>query len=158
MIKEIKKWAYDKKFYGEAEKRRGVGEKMKRSMDLSGKKAVVFGIASDKSIGWSIAKTLNDNGCKLAIGYQERAGDYVKELAKELDNPILEVLGLLRHKIPTIFGLLDFFNKFFSINSAIIVNKLSPPDLSLGSILFASASYFVIKYDNQRISNSSERL
>lgn len=133
MIKEIKKWAYDKKFYGEAEKRRGVGEKMKRSMDLSGKKAVVFGIASDKSIGWSIAKTLNDNGCKLAIGYQERAGDYVKELAKELDNPILEVCDMMDD---------DLIKKFFEK----VEKEFGKYDILVHSVAFAKKQFLQGKF------------
>ncbi|MBR9699974.1 enoyl-ACP reductase [Candidatus Woesearchaeota archaeon] len=64
-------------------------------MDLKGKKAVIFGVATDKSIAWSIAKALNDNGCQVALGYQERVETYVKELAKELDNPILEKCDMM---------------------------------------------------------------
>ena len=52
---------------------------MKRSLDLSGKKAVIFGVATDKSIAWSIAKILNDNGCKIALGYQEQEIPKTKE-------------------------------------------------------------------------------
>ena len=61
----------------------------KRSLDLKGKKAVIFGVATDKSIAWHIAKTLNDNGCQVALGYQDRVEPYVLELAKELDDPVL---------------------------------------------------------------------
>lgn len=98
-MNKVKKWAYDKQFYKEAEKRREEGKKMDVGFDLKGKKAVVFGIASEKSIGWAIAKTLNDNGCKIAVGYQERAGDYVKELAKELDDPVLEVCDMMNDEL-----------------------------------------------------------
>ena len=40
--------------------------------DFSGKKAVVLGIANEESIAYAIAKKLNDAGCTIAIGYQER--------------------------------------------------------------------------------------
>src|SRR3989339_3636 len=65
------------------------GFSMKKALDLTGKKAVIFGVATDKSIAWSIAKTLNDNGAEIALGYQERVKQYVEELAKELHDPFL---------------------------------------------------------------------
>ncbi|MEK6946424.1 MAG: hypothetical protein AABX32_02355, partial [Nanoarchaeota archaeon] len=40
-------------------------EDMGISINLAGKKAVVFGIANDKSIAWHIAKRLNDAGCQI---------------------------------------------------------------------------------------------
>ena len=60
------------------------------SIDLSGKKALVFGIANDKSIAWHIAKRLNDAGCRIAAAYQERVSQWVIPLMKELDNPIYD--------------------------------------------------------------------
>jgi len=58
------------------------------SINLEGKKALVFGIANDKSIAWHIAKRLNDAGCRIAAGYQERVKDLFLPLMKELNNPI----------------------------------------------------------------------
>ena len=62
---------------------------MKRTLDLTGKKAVVFGVATDASIGWHIAKALNDNGCRIALGYQDRVEQFVLPLAKQLNKPVL---------------------------------------------------------------------
>ena len=61
---------------------------MSVTIDLKGKKAIVFGIANDKSIAWHIAKRLNDAGCRIAAAYQERVEPLFMPLMKELSNPI----------------------------------------------------------------------
>jgi enoyl-[acyl-carrier protein] reductase I len=49
---------------------------------LSGKTAVVFGVANKRSIAWAIAKAWSDAGAKLIFNYQgERLKDNVTELA-----------------------------------------------------------------------------
>src|SRR3989338_1940524 len=63
-------------------------DKMSVAIDLKGKKAIVFGIANDKSIAWHIAKRLNDAGCRIAAGYQERGEQLFLVLMKELNNPV----------------------------------------------------------------------
>ena len=40
------------------------------SLDLKGKKGIVFGVANDRSIAWAIAQGLLQNGVKLAVTYQ----------------------------------------------------------------------------------------
>ena len=58
-------------------------------VDLSGKTAVVFGIANQRSIAWSIAKILSDAGAKIIATYQnERVEDSVSKLTSQLNNPI----------------------------------------------------------------------
>ena len=58
-------------------------------VDLSGKTAVVFGIANQRSIAWSIANILSDAGAKIIATYQnERVKDSVSKLTSQLDNAI----------------------------------------------------------------------
>ena len=58
-------------------------------VDLSGKTAVVFGIANQRSIAWSIAKILSDAGAKIIATYQnERLEDSVSKLTSQLNNAI----------------------------------------------------------------------
>ncbi|MQG75685.1 MAG: enoyl-ACP reductase [SAR202 cluster bacterium] len=58
-------------------------------VDLSGKTAVVFGIANQRSIAWSIAKILSDAGAKIIATYQnERVEDSVSKLTSQLNNAI----------------------------------------------------------------------
>ena len=91
------------------------GEKM-GNFNLEGKKAIVFGVANDQSIAWHIAKTLNDNGVRIALGYQERAEQLVKPLLSMLNNPLAEkcdvvddaLLTEFFYKVEKEFGKVDF--------------------------------------------------
>ncbi len=41
-------------------------------LQLEGKTALVFGVASEDSIAWAICNRLAEAGCKLILGYQKR--------------------------------------------------------------------------------------
>ncbi len=58
------------------------------SFDLSGKRALVFGVASDTSIAWGIAQELAAHGVKVTMGYQKRFLSRVMQLFK--DTPWIE--------------------------------------------------------------------
>lgn len=45
-------------------------------MLVQGKKALIFGVANDKSIAYAIAKELKDNGASIALSY---AGEALKK-------------------------------------------------------------------------------
>ncbi len=89
---------------------------MSITIDLKEKKAIVFGIANDKSIAWHIAKRLNDAGCRIAAAYQERVEPLFMPLMKELNNPIYakcdvvsdELLDSFFKKVKDEFGEVDF--------------------------------------------------
>ncbi len=89
---------------------------MSITIDLKGKKAIVFGIANDKSIAWHIAKRLNDAGCRIAAAYQERVEPLFLPLMKELNNPIYAkcdvvddaLLDSFFRKVQEEFGTVDF--------------------------------------------------
>jgi enoyl-[acyl-carrier protein] reductase I len=51
---------------------------------LEGKKALIFGIANHRSIGWAIAQSLAAEGAQLAFSYQERMEKYVRDLAGKI--------------------------------------------------------------------------
>lgn len=55
-------------------------------MLVQGKKALIFGVANDKSIAYAIAKELKNNGASIALSY---AGDALKKRVE----PIHEELG-----------------------------------------------------------------
>ena len=60
------------------------------TLDLSGKKAVVFGIANQRSIAWAISKRLNEAGATIISAYQnERVKDSVTKLTSELSDVTL---------------------------------------------------------------------
>src|SRR5678809_1790210 len=55
------------------------------SADLTGRNAVVFGVANKRSIAWSIAQGLHAAGMKLAITYQnERLEQEARDLILSL--------------------------------------------------------------------------
>ncbi len=57
---------------------------------LAGKRAVVVGLASNRSIGWGIARALKAQGAELAFNYQgEKLQSRVEKMAAELDSKIV---------------------------------------------------------------------
>lgn len=64
---------------------------------LSGKKALVTGIANEHSIAYGCAKAFREVGADLAITYaDEKARSYVEPLAKDLEAPIFMPLNVAR--------------------------------------------------------------
>lgn len=56
---------------------------------LDNKRALIVGLASNRSIAWGIAKAMRREGAELAFTYQnERLGERVKKFAKELGSEI----------------------------------------------------------------------
>jgi enoyl-[acyl-carrier protein] reductase I len=61
-----------------------------RAIDLSGKNALVLGVANQRSLAWAIAEALAQAGCRLAFTYQgERLEQKVRDLAAELPNALV---------------------------------------------------------------------
>jgi enoyl-[acyl-carrier protein] reductase I len=59
-------------------------------VSLTGKNAVIFGVANDRSIAWAIAKTLAEAGARIALTYQnDRLKDRVARLADTLGDAIV---------------------------------------------------------------------
>ena len=108
---------------------------MSVSIDLKGKKAIVFGIANDKSIAWHIAKRLNDAGCRIAAAYQERVEQLFMPLMKELHNPIYAKCDVVDD------ALLDsFFRK--------VQGEFGEVDFLIHSIAFAKREHLQGKFMN----------
>ena len=57
-------------------------------LNLQGKHAVVFGVASESSIAWAIAKKLHAAGAKISLGYQQRFKSRILQLVKSGEIPI----------------------------------------------------------------------
>ena len=59
-------------------------------IDLTGRNAVIFGVANDRSIAWAIARTLAESGARIALTYQnDRLKDRVARLADTLDDAVI---------------------------------------------------------------------
>uniref|UniRef100_A0A451AIW7 Enoyl-[acyl-carrier-protein] reductase [NADH] n=1 Tax=Candidatus Kentrum sp. UNK TaxID=2126344 RepID=A0A451AIW7_9GAMM len=56
---------------------------------LSGKRALIVGVASNRSIAWGIAKVMHREGAELAFTYQtEKLSERVRSMATEVDSNI----------------------------------------------------------------------
>ena len=86
--------------------------------DLSGKYALVVGVANKRSISWAIAQALAKDGARVALTYPSaRLEENVRELGSTLDNPLIrpcdvssdEQIAELGRSIDAEFGGLDFF-------------------------------------------------
>jgi enoyl-[acyl-carrier protein] reductase I len=84
---------------------------------LEGKVGLIMGVANKRSIAWGIANSVNKAGARLVLTYQnERLGENVRELAPQLNNPMLaqcdvasdEQIEMLMARIREEIGYLDF--------------------------------------------------
>jgi enoyl-[acyl-carrier protein] reductase I len=55
---------------------------------LQGKRALIVGLATDRSIAWGIAQAMRREGAELAFSHIARMGERVIPLAKQLDSDI----------------------------------------------------------------------
>jgi enoyl-[acyl-carrier protein] reductase I len=87
-----------------------------RGIDLSGKVALVLGVANKRSLAWAIADALGQAGCSLALTYQgERLQKNVLELAQNYpDAPVMacdvdsdEQVGGVFDRVAKDYGRLD---------------------------------------------------
>lgn len=101
--------------------------------NLQGKKAIVFGVANDQSIAWHVAKLLNDNGVRIALGYQERVEQLVQPLLKMLNNPLALKCDVVDDNL-----LDEFFKK--------VKQELGQVDFLIHSIAFAKKEHLQGKY------------
>jgi enoyl-[acyl-carrier protein] reductase I len=88
-----------------------------RTIDLSGKTALVLGVANQRSLAWAIAEALGSAGCRLAFTYQgERLHQNVTKLASKYDDALVMACDVTSNEqidgvfaqIEKDFGRLDF--------------------------------------------------
>lgn len=61
------------------------------SQEFSGKKALIFGIANERSLAWSIAQSLHERGAEIAVTYAGEALERrVRPLAEKLGSTFIE--------------------------------------------------------------------
>src|SRR5471030_1499611 len=61
---------------------------------LNGKRALIVGLATDRSIAWGIAQAMHREGAELAFAHIERMTDRVVPLAKQLGSDITFVMDV----------------------------------------------------------------
>lgn len=57
-------------------------------INLQGRHALVFGVASEQSIAWAIAKQLHAAGARISLGYQQRFKSRILQLVKSNEIPV----------------------------------------------------------------------
>jgi enoyl-[acyl-carrier protein] reductase I len=86
-------------------------------MLMEGKRGLVVGVANKWSIAWAITQRLAQEGATLALTYQNaRLGKHVRELAEELEDPVLINMDVTSDKqilltfelLRRVWGRLDF--------------------------------------------------
>ena len=78
---------------------------------MNGKRALIFGVASNRSIAWGIAKAMHREGADLAFTYMgERLRERVEKLAGECDSDIVLPCDVEKdEEIEAVFEHLDDF-------------------------------------------------
>ncbi|MGQ0595618.1 MAG: enoyl-ACP reductase FabI, partial [Gammaproteobacteria bacterium] len=84
---------------------------------LVGKRALIVGVASNRSIAWGIAKAMRREGAELAFSYQgERLKGRVEELAAEVGSEVTVPCDVASDReIQAVFEHLDDFWDHFDI-------------------------------------------
>jgi enoyl-[acyl-carrier protein] reductase I len=76
--------------------------------DLSGKHGLVVGVANKRSIVWAIAQAAERSGARLALTYQDRFEDRVRELAADLSQPLVLPCDVTNDaQIADVFSVID---------------------------------------------------
>ncbi len=57
-------------------------------INLQGRHALIFGVASEQSIAWAIAKRLHAAGARISLGYQQRFKSRILQLVKSNEIPV----------------------------------------------------------------------
>jgi enoyl-[acyl-carrier protein] reductase I len=59
-----------------------------RMLNLQGKHALIFGVASEESIAWAVAKKLHQAGARISLAYQQRFKSRILQLVKSGEVPV----------------------------------------------------------------------
>jgi len=102
---------------------------------MSGKRALIFGVASNRSIAWGIAKAMHREGAELAFTYMgDRLRERVEKLAGECDSDIIIPCDVENDDdIEAVFDHLDDF--WESVDIIIYSVAFSPKEMLEGDYL-----------------------
>jgi enoyl-[acyl-carrier protein] reductase I len=122
-------------------------EEEESMIDLTGRTAVVFGLANKRSIAWGIAQKLHEAGASLAICYQnERMRPDAEELIAELPGASGFQCDVSNDaEIETLFA--TFKEKFGKIEILVHAVAYAPAEELRGEFLNTSREGFRIAHD-----------
>ncbi len=120
---------------------------MSLSIDLSGKKGIVLGVANDQSIAFGCAMALRKAGAQLCISYQnEKARPHVAPLAEQLEAEIFQACDVARSgELESLFRVAS--ERWGSIDFVVHSIAWSPLEELHGRLLDSSAEGFARAMD-----------
>jgi enoyl-[acyl-carrier protein] reductase I len=116
-------------------------------IDMSGKTAMVFGVANKRSIAWAIAQRLQEAGARLIITYQnERLAEEARELIASLpDSEALQCDVSRDEEIERCFA--EFKTKHGSLDVLVHSIAFAPAEDLRGEFINTSREGFRIAHD-----------
>src|SRR5947209_4955010 len=115
-------------------------------LGLSGKRAIVLGIANHRSIAWAIAQALAAEGVQLCLTYQERMEDAVRQLAEKVDAPLVLPCDVQREDdISRVFGAIE--KEWGSLDVLVHSLAFAPREALAGDFLDTSREAFQTALD-----------
>jgi enoyl-[acyl-carrier protein] reductase I len=114
---------------------------------LSGKQALVVGIANDQSIAYGCAKAFRELGAELAVTYlDERSRQFVEPLAQELEAPIFRPLDVSQAgQLEKVFE--EIRDRWGKLDILVHSIAYAPKEDLQGGLLNCSAEGFKIAMD-----------
>src|SRR3974377_1144247 len=114
---------------------------------LSGLKALVIGIANERSIAYGCARAFRRQGAELAITYlNDKAPPYVEPLARELEAPIFLPLNVQQEgQLEAVFEAIR--QTWGHLDIALHSIAFAPKDDLQGGLLDCSAAGFALAMD-----------
>jgi enoyl-[acyl-carrier protein] reductase I len=114
---------------------------------LSGKKALVVGVANDQSIAFGCAKAFRELGAELAITYlNEKSKKFVEPLAQELEAPIFSLLDVSQPgQLEKVFE--EIQQKWGKLDILVHSIAWAPKEDLQGGLLNCSAEGFKVAMD-----------
>ena len=115
--------------------------------DLAGKHGLIVGVANKRSISWAIAQATAAAGARLALTYpSERLEENVRELAAQLDNPLVAPCDVARDdQIAELAATVD--REFGGLDFLVHGASFAPADALRGSFVETSRESFRIALD-----------
>ncbi len=115
--------------------------------NLSGKKALIVGVANEQSIAWGCAKALREQGADLAITYlNEKAEKYVRPLAEKLDAEIIMPLDVQKSgAIDVVFD--EITSKWGRLDTLLHSIAFCPKEDLHGRVIDCSQEGFALAMD-----------
>jgi enoyl-[acyl-carrier protein] reductase I len=115
-------------------------------LGLSGKRAIVLGIANHRSIAWAIAQALAAEGMQLCLTYQERMEDAVRQLAAKVDAPLVLPCDVQRdEEIDSVFQTIE--REWGSLDVLVHSLAFAPREALSGDFLNTSREAFQTALD-----------